>query len=90
MSKMLERKLDLKDILMKIHNFEANIGNILRKLQIKRYYEDEAQVMNRWKREFINQVSDKIQVVPETMVLGSQLKVGGKTKKKPPDIDNVT
>ena len=62
MSKLLQRKLDLKKLLFQFHNFELSMDQLYKKLNVKRYIEDEAQIMSKWKQEFINSVSDKIKV----------------------------
>ena len=68
-SKLLQKKLDLKQILIKIHNFEENMANVLTNLKIKRYYIDEAQIMREWEKNYVNQVSDKIKISPQIHIL---------------------
>ena len=65
MSKLLQRKLDLKKILFQFHNFELSMNALYKKLNVKRHYDDEHAIMSKWKQEFINHVSDKIKVHPQ-------------------------
>ena len=79
MSKLLQRKLDLKKLLFQFHNFELSMNALYKKLNVKRHYDDEHAIMSKWKQEFINHVSDKIKVPPQRHRLNE--KVSGTSRE---------
>ena len=48
-SKWLKSKLDLKKILVQLHNFELNITRVFDHLEIQKFNEDAFDIMDRWK-----------------------------------------
>ena len=80
MSKLLQRKLDLKKLLFQFHNFELSMNALYKKLNVKRHYDDEFVIMGKWKQEFINHVSDKIKIHPQRQNLDE--KVSGTSREQ--------
>ena len=49
---IISDKLDLKKILIQIHNFDLNLKFVLKKLNLEILYEDEFNIMEKWKNEY--------------------------------------
>jgi len=54
LSAIISDKLDLKKILIQIHNFDLNLKCLFKKFNLKILYEDEFNIMEKWINDYQN------------------------------------